>query len=211
MNHIYKTVYNPRLGLWQAVAEHARGRSRSGRSAARMLAGLLALAATQALAADYTIDGGGTVTVTPSTPQSWSTADMLRVGQSSSGSLTIEQGGAVSSAGARVGNTAGSTGVITVDGAGSTWTSSANLSIGFNGSGALNIRNGGSARTTGGGTTTGIGGNSTVTVTGSGSTLNIDMLEISATGTLSVQNGGAVSTGGSSVGGMATVTGSGSS
>lgn len=217
MNHIYKTVYNPRLGLWQAVAEHARGRSRSRRSAAHMLAGLLALAATQALAADYTIDGGSTVTVTASTPQSWSTSDTLRAGQSSSGSLNIEQGGAVSSAGAYVGNTAGSTGTITVDGAGSTWTSNANLSIGLNGSGSLNIRSGGSASTTGGGTTTSVGGNNggtgvgTVTVTGSGSTWNIDLLDLYATGTLSVQNGGSVTTGGSSVGGTATVTGGGSS
>jgi T5SS/PEP-CTERM-associated repeat protein/autotransporter-associated beta strand protein len=217
MNHIYKTVYNPRLGLWQAVAENARGQGKSRRSAARMLAGLLALAATQALAADYTIDGGSTVTVTASTPQSWSTSDTLRAGQSSSGSLNIEQGGAVSSAGAYVGNTAGSTGTITVDGAGSTWTSNANLSIGLNGNGTLNIRNGGSASTTGGATTTSVGGNSggsgvgTITVTGSGSTWNIDLLDLNATGTLSVQNGGSVSTGGSSVGGAATVTGGGSS
>lgn len=41
MNRIYRVVFNPQLGLWQAVCECARGRGKS-RSAARAL-GLVAL------------------------------------------------------------------------------------------------------------------------------------------------------------------------
>ena len=66
----------------------------------------------------------------------------LRVGVSTTGALTIQNGGTVSSILGIIGDDAGSAGTATVDGAGSTWTST-DLYVGFAGSGTLTVRNGG--------------------------------------------------------------------
>ncbi len=97
-----------------------------------------------------TVDGAGST---------WTNSQDLSVGGSGNtvpnavrGTLTISNGGAVSNIGGTIGYDSGSTGVVTVDGAGSTWTNSSDLIFGFLGtaSGTLTISNGGvvSAATT---------------------------------------------------------------
>jgi len=69
------------------------------------------------------------------------------VGLSGNGTLNITNGGQVNSIGGRIGNGSGSTGQVTVDGAGSIWHSASNLApdfcVGYSGNGTLNITNGG--------------------------------------------------------------------
>ena len=77
-------------------------------------------------------------------------ATSLRVGVSGTGTLTIQNGGTVSSALGIIAVNAGSTGAVTVDGAGSSWTNSGSLYVGSGGSGTLTIRNGGAVSNGGG-------------------------------------------------------------
>ncbi len=69
------------------------------------------------------------------------------IGVGSTGLLNIQSGGAVSHIGAadsRIGVMSGSTGTVTVNGAGSSWTTSnADVEIGSGGTGTLAIANGG--------------------------------------------------------------------
>ncbi len=84
------------------------------------------------------------------TNSTWTNAHGLDVGEFSSGTLNITNGGAVSSGdyGSCIGRYTGSTGVVTVDGAGTTWTNSDGLVVGGGGTGRLNIANGGAVSNT---------------------------------------------------------------
>jgi len=74
----------------------------------------------------------------------------LLVGNYGSGILNILNGGTVSTKyRGSIGDGAGSTGMVTVDGTGSTWTNGGTLSVGNSGSGTLNITNGGIVTVTG--------------------------------------------------------------
>jgi outer membrane autotransporter protein len=89
----------------------------------------------------------GTVTVT-GTDSTWTNNVGLNIGNSGTGTLTIDNGGAVSNTSANIANNTGSHGAVTVTGAGSTWTSNGKLFIGGNsngpgGTGLLEIINGG--------------------------------------------------------------------
>ncbi|UFS78561.1 autotransporter domain-containing protein [Tardiphaga sp. 37S4] len=161
-----------------------------------------------------TVDGAGS---------SWTSSSTLFVGRSGTGTLTIRNGGNVSNAGfGYLGFTAGTTGSATVDGAGSTWTNSSTLIAGVSGTGTLTIKNGGKVSNAGIGVlgfNAGSTGTATVDGTGSAWTNSSDLyLGFRGTGTLTIQNGGAVSnagfgylgfTAGST--GTATVDGAGSS
>jgi T5SS/PEP-CTERM-associated repeat protein len=117
----------------------------------------------------------------------------LIVGDSSggSGTLTIQNGAAVSDVEGYIGWFFGSTGTVLVDGAGSTWTNSASLELLV---GSLTIQKEGAVFAGSGN----FGGS--VVVDGLGSTLsNTQHLQIS--GILTVQNGGAVSSDGGSING----------
>ena len=90
---------------------------------------------------EVTVDGVGST---------WTSQGILVVGWFGSGSMNITGGGTlvsgISIEGTLpniIGFMAGSTGEVTVDGAGSTWTCNKNLAVGGNGSGMLNITNGG--------------------------------------------------------------------
>ena len=65
------------------------------------------------------------------------------------GTLSITNGGSVSNATGYIGYYSGSSGMVTVDGAGSTWTNSGDLYVGNHGSGTLSISNGGSVSVAG--------------------------------------------------------------
>ena len=79
------------------------------------------------------------------TGSSWIMSGQLFVGSVGNGTLEILAGGAVISDGSTIGDSTGSNGQATVDGAGSLWTNTDILTIGNdNGTiGSLTLRNGG--------------------------------------------------------------------
>ena len=122
------------------------------------------------------------------------------VGGEGSGTLSITNGGSASGP-IYIGSGIGSTGVVTVDGAGSTW-NSFSLLVGDAGSGTLCVTNGGSASGPGGTIGNGLGSTGMVRVDGAGSILTSSgLLNIgkSGRGTLSISGGGAVAATGVSV------------
>ncbi|HUS93276.1 MAG TPA: PEP-CTERM sorting domain-containing protein [Phycisphaerae bacterium] len=163
----------------------------------------------------------GTATVTGA-GSTWTNSGSLYVGNYyGSGTLTIEAGGQVSSLSGYLGRDYGSTGTVTVTGAGSTWINSGDLWVGRYGGGMLTIEAGGQVSNSSGnlGYYSGTG---TATVTGSGSTwTNSGSLYVggySGSGTLTIEAGGQVSSLSGYLGrssdptatGTATVTGPGS-
>ncbi|MFK4498602.1 T5SS/PEP-CTERM-associated repeat protein [Bradyrhizobium japonicum] len=154
-----------------------------------------------------TVDGVGS---------SWTNSSTLKVGVAGTGTLTIQNGGTVSNAGiGMLGVNAGSTGTVTVDGAGSSWTNSGNVYVGVLGTGTLTIRNGGAVSSPGVVTIGELAGSTgTVTVDGAGSTFTNSGLVVGSfgTGTLTIQNGGKANTYTSYINaGTTTVNGAGSS
>ena len=143
----------------------------------------------------------GTVTVTG--PNStWTNSSVVVVGGLGTGTLKIENGGAVSSsAGGSVGLVG--TGTVTVTGAGSTWSigPSGGLNIGSFGTGTLLIENGGmvtNSTPVRANIGNAVGSQGTVMVTGSGSTWsNSGGLNVgnSGIGTLTIADGGIVTAG----------------
>jgi T5SS/PEP-CTERM-associated repeat protein len=115
----------------------------------------------------------------------------VRVGVSSTGMLTIQNGGTANFILSIIGDQSGSTGTVTVDGNGSTW-SSIFFEVGLSGTGTLTIRNGavvdGSDGIIGGDP----GSTGTVTVDGAGSSWTLDfafLVGVEGTGTLTIRNG----------------------
>ncbi|MES2028025.1 MAG: autotransporter outer membrane beta-barrel domain-containing protein, partial [Pseudomonadota bacterium] len=154
-----------------------------------------------------TVDGAGSA---------WTNSSTLNVGVAGTGTLTIQNGGTVSNAGiGLLGVYAGSTGTVTVDGAGSSWTNSGNVYVGILGTGTLTIRNGGAASSPGVVTIGELAGSTgTVTVDGAGSSFTNSGLVVGSfgTGTLTIQNGGKANTYTSYINtGTTTVNGAGSS
>jgi T5SS/PEP-CTERM-associated repeat protein len=84
----------------------------------------------------------GTATVTDSGSQ-LNVGGTLFVGNAGQGTLTIQNGGVVSTASGNVGFSSGSSGTVLVTGAGSAWNNANNLSVGINGNGTLTVENGG--------------------------------------------------------------------
>ncbi|WP_292236685.1 autotransporter domain-containing protein [Mesorhizobium sp.] len=134
-----------------------------------------------------TVDGAGS---------NWTNSSDLFVGDQSSGTLMVSNGGAVSNALGYVGYDKGSTGTATVTGAGSTWTNSSDLYVGDYGTGTLMVLNGGSVSNVEGIIGNNAGSTGTVTIAGIGSTwANSSSLYVGqgGAGTLTILNGGAVS------------------
>ena len=136
-----------------------------------------------------TVDGAGSI---------WTNSGSLYVGYYGDGTLDITNGGVVtSSMSGYIGNYSGSTGAVTVDGAGSSWIVASGLTVGNNGSGTLDI--------TGGGAVSGMsyahvgiqaGSSGILTVDGAGSSLiSSDSLSVgySGDGEVTIANGATVS------------------
>lgn len=165
--------------------------------------------------------GTGTLTVT-GVGSSFVSSGNLNVGQDGTGTLNILAGASVTSGILdSVGYGAQSTGMATVNGAGSLWHNTNNLFVGNSGNGTLTISGGGTVQTQQGGYI-GFNAGSTgqVNVTGAGSQWNIALdgwVGFDGSGTLDITSGGAVSVGndglriGSGGTGTATVDGAGSS
>ena len=134
------------------------------------------------------------------TNSKWTNSNCLYIGDSGSGTLNITNGGSVSNSStfsySSIGNSSGSTGTVTVDGACSTWTNGWCLYVGESGSGMLKITGGGTVRNTYGYIGDWSGSNGTVTVDGSGSNwTNTYSLYVgnSGNGTLNITNGSTIS------------------
>ncbi|MEN6450963.1 MAG: hypothetical protein ABFC96_10765, partial [Thermoguttaceae bacterium] len=122
---------------------------------------------------------------------------VLGAGNRGAGSLTIQDGLAVTSTDGFVGYSHGSSGIVTVSGPGSNWTNSNGLTVGFHGAGTLCIAGG--ATVSNKSCTIGYGGAGTVTVDGAGSVWdNCGDLRVGSCGTatLNIVNGGSVSVAG---------------
>ena len=121
----------------------------------------------------------------------------LIVGNANSGSITINGGSTLTTDDAQIAANPGSTGSVTVTGAGSTWSDYTNLIVGNSGAGQLNILQGGKVIVTGPNVTMYIGNNAgsqgTVVVSDPGSGLNIANNINLLQGSLMIHNGGTVS------------------
>ncbi len=133
-------------------------------------------------------------------PATTTSADDLYVGKIADGSMTINGASGVINHSGFLGHDPGVTGTATVTGAGSTWSNSGPLIIGERGTGILNIENGGTVSNIHRGSLGyDPGSTGTATVTGTGSTwTNSGGLSVgeSGTGTLNIQNGGALTVAG---------------
>ncbi len=157
----------------------------------------------------------GTATVSGANSK-WINNQELRVGQSGTGALSIQNGGSVSSTFGFLGINSGSNGSATVSGINSKWTNSADLRIGNGGVGALFIQDGGSVSNIYGVIGYGSASNGTATISGANSSwTSTSELRVGSagTGTLSIQDGGKVSSAGATIGletgshGTATISG----
>jgi T5SS/PEP-CTERM-associated repeat protein len=163
---------------------------------------------------------------------SWSVQNGLFDGEYGSGTITISNGGTLTTATASgssyqnvLGYASGSSGVMNVTGVGSTWNSGGSIFIGGNGSqsastasGALNITQGGVVNTTvigsypyfqGVEVGAGVGTTATVLVDGAGSQWNLfgggfAASEFGSAVTITVSNGGQINSPGINLGGATT-------
>jgi T5SS/PEP-CTERM-associated repeat protein len=174
--------------------------------------GELAVGANDALTGELMVQDGGSVSATfanigsdagsigmasvTGAGSTWTNVMFLRVGDSGTGTLTIEDGGRVTSDGdGYLGNMMGSEGTATVTGAGSSWMIAEELRVGNMGLGTLMIQNGGSVDNENGAIGYNSGSDGTVTVTGPNAMwANHSSLRVanSGAGTLSIESGGSV-------------------
>ncbi|OZI29794.1 hypothetical protein CAL29_16845 [Bordetella genomosp. 10] len=206
MNHAYRLVFNCTLGLWQAVAETARGRGKAGRAAGALTLVLAAASSSPQARADtiYYLNAAG-ATVAPSggtyigsAALPW-TPGALYIGNGAASDLTIENGGVVNDTGA--GETASvvgasSTGSVTVTGSGSAWNAVSGIFVGEYAAGSLTIQNGGMVNAGRLLIGNGSGLPGAVTVESGGALTSMGLIVVSrfdSTGTLDILNGGTVS------------------
>jgi len=142
----------------------------------------------------------GVVNVNGGTITSTNLGSQYEIGYFGQGTLTVSNGGTLVGPGdTHVGDFAGSSGVLTVDGTGSTFASGAGshlLSIGFDGTGQLNVTNGAAIHAAG----MQVGGGSgvgTALVSGAGSTVSADLflgvgVNAGGVGTLTITDGATV-------------------
>lgn len=130
--------------------------------------------------------------VFPNPPQA---NQLLRVGLTGNGSMTINDGSVLSTSAGELGSLVGRTGTATITGAGSSWANTGNLTVGNAGIGFLNIENGGAASSQRGFVGSAPGSGGTVTVGGRNSnwTVRQDIIAGSdGRAFMTVRNGGSV-------------------
>ncbi|MCP3469532.1 autotransporter domain-containing protein [Bradyrhizobium sp. CCGUVB1N3] len=177
---------------WINVGDISIGRAGSG--TLQVLSGG-SVSAVNAYLGDLTSSAHGDLTVSGA-GSSFSTSSTLIVGNAGSGSLTIANGGQVTSSGG-VGIGFNGQGTVSVDGAGSSWTSAGFFVVGEQAQGTLSITNG--ASVTSGFACVGFqpGGYGSITVDGAGSSWLMNGLVLGFGGSggqslLTIANGGAV-------------------
>jgi T5SS/PEP-CTERM-associated repeat protein len=152
--------------------------------------------------------GTGTVSINGA-GSTWTNDDQLWIGESGTGTLTIQNGGSLTTSSAAGGSSiigvfGGSNGMVTISGVGSTWMDNNGLTVGNSGNGTLLITDGGSLTSSGTAIGEGFAASGTATVTGSGSTWN-DLSTIVGTtgpGALAIQNGGTMTSGSALIRGL---------
>ena len=109
--------------------------------------------------------------VEPANPSSWTTSTTGYIGNTASGTLTVDGGSGLISGTGCIGFGSGALGVVNVDGAGSTWINSGILYVGNNnnGSGTLSIAGGGTVTDTSGNIGYNFGSTGVAAVDGTGS------------------------------------------
>lgn len=154
----------------------------------------------------YGSGSSGTVTVGGADSQ-WAAGSVLYVGFYGTGGLTVTDGGHVSNtAHGYIGYYNGSSGTVTVSGKDSQWTSGGTLYVGISGTGELTVTDGGRVANTQGYVGYNNGSSGTATISGEGSrwTNSGDLIlggngptnQTTATGTLTIEDGGTVWVGG---------------
>lgn len=137
--------------------------------------------------------------ISPADPTTWTSSTNPIIGNTSTGSITVDGGSVLNSYWSQLGYTASGNGTVTVDGAGSTWNLSSGFYVGVAGRSTLSIINGGKVYETnsGAGSYVGYGSGSigTMIVDGVGSMYShMGTMQIGgangATGTFSVTHGG---------------------
>lgn len=131
----------------------------------------------------------------PYTPPNWASHMNGFIGESSFGSMTIQNGGSVDNWNLNIGANSGATGTVTVTGTGSQLLNGDNLYVGNGGSGTLEILNGGAVYDFSGYVGYYSGSTGTVTVSGTGSVWsNAEVLYVGndGDGTLVITNNGQV-------------------
>ncbi|QUS57106.1 autotransporter domain-containing protein [Pseudovibrio brasiliensis] len=134
--------------------------------------------------------------VTNKTTNGTAGAQRLHVGERGEGTLTVSDGGTVSSTHGYIGHFSGSTGIVEVTGTGVAWDSSVDLFIGDYGDGALTVSDGGAVSSAYGYVGNHSGSTGKVEVTSAESTWQIsDTLYVGegGEGALTISDGGAVS------------------
>lgn len=172
-----------------------------------LLAGtaLTALAHPLPVLAQEVIDNGDTETVkgdgSGTLPSPWVIPDGLIVGDTSTGALSVTDGGSITSGSVDIGLTLGSSGEVTVDGSGTNWASTGHFYVGTGGTGSLTISNGATVTSDNGDGLSVIGlyegSIGAVTVDGAGSSwANVYELYVGlyGSGTLTISNDAVVST-----------------
>ena len=166
---------------------------------------------TNTMAVSIGRDNGSTGSATVSGPGStWESATgaSFRIGDGGTGTLDINNGGAVHSGQGLIGVSTGSDGHVTVSGVGSTWDPVDNIYVGFEGTGELDVLDGATVSTeqTGGGAATiyiGLFDGAQGTVTVSSSTADTSTLSVTddlrvgvgGSGVMTVEQGGLVRVG----------------
>jgi len=135
--------------------------------------------------------------VIPADPATWTTSTDAYIGETGEGSVTVDDDSDLVSRYGYLGYGSGSTGAVTVTGAGSTWTNSSYLHVGSSGSATLNITDSGTVSSYDGYIGYYAGSTGTVTVSGAASTWTFGFwgcyVGLYGSGTLDITTGAAVS------------------
>ena len=116
--------------------------------------------------------------VSPSDLSAWDLSTTGYIGNTGSGTLTIDGGSTLLSASGLIGNGSTASGVVSVEGAGSTWTVNGTLSTGLSGAGTLSITAGGNLISGYGCVGSSTGSTGMVTVAGNGSIWTCSGLDV---------------------------------
>ena len=142
------------------------------------------------------LGSGGSGTLIVSSSQNTLEANTLFIGNSSSGTLTVQNGGMATSTYVNIGAGAGANGNVTVTGTGSVLNAtdpSGYFVVGNIGQGTLTISNGGRVNSVNPVIASSQGSNGSVTVTGAGSQWNnSNGMGLQSNGVLTISNGGVV-------------------
>jgi T5SS/PEP-CTERM-associated repeat protein len=121
----------------------------------------------------------------------------MQIGNSGQATVTVTNGGELSSTFAEIGGLVGITSSVTIDGPNSRWHTTGLIEAGDSGDAAITISNGGTAESSDGVLADAADATASATITGAGSTWTIDGGDLyvgeDGTGTLNVLAGGAVS------------------